>query len=334
MSVGSAVVGQWERARVGETKLHISRVGLGGAPLGNLYNAVSEEQALATVERALQLGFKHIDTAPFYGLGMSEGRVGRALQGHRREEYTLSTKVGRVLVPSEEKEINPSYWVEAPKMKAVFDFSAEGTRKSLERSRKRLKMDKFDVLLLHDCDDYVEDALRYSYPVLSKLRERGEVDAIGAGLNSYSTALRLARREPFDCFLLAGRYTLLEQGAMDEFLPFCHDNKIGVIMGGVFNSGILASDPSEGAKYNYADASPEVLEKTRRIKQVCDAYGIQLLAAALQFVLANPNVTSVIPGCRSPEEVEGNSAALRQRIPSGLWDELKSKRLLREDAPT
>jgi len=320
-------------ARVGETRLVISKTGLGGAPLGNLYNVVSEKQAMATVEKALLLGFKHIDTAPFYGFGISEERIGKALQKHGREEYTLSTKVGRVLVPSDEEAANSSHWAGPPPLKAVFDFTAEGIRESLEGSKERLRTDKFEILFLHDCDDHVEDALRYAYPLLSKMRERDEVKAIGAGLNSYDTALKLIKREQFDCFLLAGRYTLLEQGALDEFLPLCHDNKIGVIIGGPFNSGILASDLSPGAKYDYTDAPPDILDRARRIREVCDRYEVPLRSAALQFVLANQTVTAVIPGCRSPAEVESNGAALRQRIPSGLWQELKERRLIREDAP-
>jgi len=322
------------KARVGDTKVSISRVGLGGGPLGNLYRVVPEKQALATVEEALRLGLDHIDTAPLYGAGTSEERIGAALERHERREYTLSTKVGRVLVPTREPAPDSSYWAGRPKFAVVFDFSEDGIRRSLEGSKKRLRTDRFDLLFLHDCDEYMEDALRHSYPLLLKMKEKNEVAAIGAGLNSYETALKLARRRRFDCFLLAGRYTLLEQGALDEFLPFCHDSKIGVIIGGAFNSGILASGPTKGAKYNYADAPLDVLERARKVKEVCDVYGVKLHAAALQFILANPSVTSVVVGCRSPEEVESNSQAVDERIPRRLWEDLKSMALIREDAPT
>lgn len=322
-----------ERARVGETDLYISRVGLGGGPLGNLYEMVPEERALATVESALQHGFRHVDTAPLYGLGKSEKRIGQVLEKHARGDYTLSTKVGRVLNVTT-RPSGVSQRTREPQVEAVFDFSEDGIRKSIEGSRKRLRTDSFDLLFIHDCDDHVEEALKHSYPVLRGMKEKNGVRAIGAGLNSYATALELARRGPFDCFLLAGRYTLLEQGALSEFLPYCHDHKIGVIAGGVFNSGILASGPARGAKYNYREAPQDIIEKATEIKKVCEEYEVRLPAAALQFVLANPTVTSAVVGCRSPEEVENNSKALTERIPSGFWEELKSRSLVREDAST
>jgi D-threo-aldose 1-dehydrogenase len=323
-----------EKARVGETKLEITRAGLGGAPIGNLYSSVPETQAYATVERALQVGLSHIDTAPLYGLGLSESRIGGVLRRHSREEYTISTKVGRVLIPSEDPQANGPYWSDLPALKAVFDFSAEGVRKSLQGSRERTGLSRFDIVFIHDCDDYVDQALSETYPVLSRLKESGEVAAIGAGLNSFQTALQLARHQQFDCFLLAGRYTLLEQGAMDEFLPFCQDHGVGVIVGGPFNSGILASELTSGSTYDYGATPPSVLEKARRIKAVCEAHSVRLRSAALQFILANPSVTSVVPGCRSPAEVDSAYEALKQSIPRPFWEELKSRGLLREDAPT
>jgi D-threo-aldose 1-dehydrogenase len=328
------MVSYYEKARVGKTELSISRVGLGGAPLGNLRSMISEEQALNTVKSALQHGFCHIDTAPLYGAGTSEERIGTVLGRYDREDYTLSTKVGRVLVPSKKPASESSHLTGGPRFEAVFDFSENGIKKSIEGSKKRLRTDKFDLLFLHDCDDHMDEALQHSYPILQKMKEKNEVGAIGAGLNSYVTALKLARRQPFDCFLLAGRYTLLEQGALDEFIPFCHDNSIGVIVGGVFNSGILASGPTKGAKYNYGDAPRSVLEKVTRINEVCKLHGVELNTVALQFVLANPSVTSVVVGCKSPEEVESNSKALAERIPAEFWNELKSRLLVREDAPT
>jgi aryl-alcohol dehydrogenase-like predicted oxidoreductase len=324
-----------KRERVGQTKLWIARVGLGTAPLGNLYEPVMEEEAISTVRKAVEVGFTHVDTAPFYGFGLSEERVGKALSAVGRDRFTLSTKVGRVLVRSGRTEaMGQSYWAVQSRMTAVFDFSAGGVKKSIEGSRRRLMLDRFEILLLHDCDQHVEQALREAYPVLARMRDSGETDAIGAGLNSHETALKLAREEQFDCFLLAGRYTLLEQGAMDEFLPLCHDERIGVLAGGPFNSGILASDPSPGSRYNYDRVPADVLEKARRIKEVCDRHGVPLRAAALQFILAHPTVTSVIPGCRSRAEVESNRRALDVRIPRALWEDLKGEGLLREDAPT
>ncbi|MDG6982821.1 MAG: aldo/keto reductase [Nitrososphaerota archaeon] len=321
-----------ERVRVGESTARIWRVGLGGAPIGGMYAPVPEAEAFATVRKAMDLGLRHIDTAPYYGMGRSEEVVGAALKGLKRGDYTLSTKVGRVLVP--EGGAVGEEWAESRGLRAVFDFSEEGVRKSVEGSRGRLGVRDFDILFIHDCDGREAEALGHTYPVLERMREHGEVRAVGAGLNSYETALKLARAERFDCFLVAGRYTLLEQGALDEFFPYCKDKKIGVVLGGVFNSGILASGASPGSRYNYSSAPREILAKTGKVKEVCDRFGVSLRSAALQFVLANPDVTSIVVGCRSSSEVEENAAALQQEVPRGLWEGLKAERLLREDAPT
>jgi D-threo-aldose 1-dehydrogenase len=317
------------KARVGGTKLEISRVGFGGGALGYMYEPVPDSVAVATIRKALEVGFNHVDTSPVYGRGTSESRIGEALGGVDRRRFTISTKVGEVLVPSSE----PAKWKGAPRLEAVFDFSRQGVLDSFESSLGRLHMKDVDILLIHDCDDDIPQALRESHPAISKLREAGATKAIGAGLNSYETALKLARKADFDCFLIAGRYTLLEQGALEEFLPYCEDHQIGVIIGGPFNSGILASDLSAGAKYNYRDAPPGILEKARKIKAVCDEHSTPMRAAALQFILANPTVTSTIPGSRSPAEVEENASALGFKIPRDLWNDLKSEELLLEDAP-
>jgi D-threo-aldose 1-dehydrogenase len=317
------------KARVGGTKLEISRVGFGGGALGYMYQPVPDSVAVATIRKALEVGFNHVDTSPVYGRGTSESRIGEALGGVDRRRFTISTKVGEVLVPSSE----PAKWKGAPRLEAVFDFSRQGVLDSFESSLGRLHMKDVDILLIHDCDDDIPQALRESHPAISKLREAGATKAIGAGLNSYETALKLARKADFDCFLIAGRYTLLEQGALEEFLPYCEDHQIGVIIGGPFNSGILASDLSAGAKYNYRDAPPGILEKARKIKAVCDEHSTPMRAAALQFILANPTVTSTIPGSRSPAEVEENASALGFKIPRDLWNDLKSEELLLEDAP-
>jgi D-threo-aldose 1-dehydrogenase len=205
--------------------------------------------------------------------------------------------------------------------------------KSFEDSQKRLQLDSVDILFIHDCDDYIPQALRESQPAVAKLKEKGATKAIGAGLNSYETALKLAKKAEFDCFLIAGRYTLLEQGAIDEFIPFCEDEEIGIIIGGPFNSGILASDLKTRVTYNYESAPPALVEKAQKIKKVCDDHSVPLRAAALQFILANPAVTSVIPGSRSPAEVEDNARSLKVRIPRGVWDDLKAEKLIKEEAP-
>ncbi|MDG7012755.1 MAG: aldo/keto reductase [Nitrososphaerota archaeon] len=322
------------KVRVGESGATVWRVGLGGAPIGGLFSPVPEEEALSTVRAALRLGLRHLDTAPYYGMGLSEERMGKAVRGMRRDEYTISTKVGRVLMPEGEGPQAGAEWSDTRGLTAAFDFSEEGVRRSVEGSRSRLGVWDFDILFIHDCDGREEEAIRRTYPALKKMKEAGEVRAIGAGLNSHETALKLAKAGEFDCFLLAGRYTLLDQGAMDEFFPYCADKRIGVIAGGAFNSGILASGGGPGATYDYVQAPPQVLDRARVIGEACREAQVSMRAAALQFVLANRAVTSLVIGCRSPSEVEQNAQALGERVPRGLWDELKSRGVLREDAPT
>ena len=224
----------------------------------------------------------------------------------------------------------PAGWKGAPKLEAVFDFSTKGIMDSFQSSLQRLRLKSVDILLIHDCDDDIPQALRESQPAIAKLKEAGATKAIGAGLNSYETALKLAKKADFDCFLIAGRYTLLEQGALEEFLPYCDDHQIGVIIGAPFNSGILASDLSANSKYNYEDAPPELLKKARKIKEACDVHSTPLRAAALQFILANPVVTSTIPGCRSPREVEDNAERARVQDTQRICGTTSSRKISSE----
>jgi len=228
----------------------------------------------------------------------------------------------------------PAEFADLPPLAEVFDFSRDGVLRSLESSLQRLKLDRVDILLLHDPDTHYDQAMQEAYPTLRELRSQGVVEAIGAGMNQWEMLLRFAKEGDFDCFLLAGRYTLLEQGALPQFLSYCREKGISVIIGGPYNSGILASDLTEGAKYNYRDAPPEVLAKARRIKTICDQHGVPLKAAALQFVLAHPAVAAVIPGARTPQEVEENFRLLQHPIPAALWQDLKREGLLEATAPT
>jgi D-threo-aldose 1-dehydrogenase len=303
-----------ELRRIGTTDLRVTRLGLGGGPL----RAVTEA-TIATVQRALALGLNYIDTAPLYGLGTSERCVGRAVAGVNRDRYHISTKVGRLLRD------DGRGW--------TFDFSRDGVARSWRSSRERLGLDRVDILFLHDPDDHYPRALREGYPALAELRAQGRVTAIGAGMNQWEMELQFAQDGAFDCFLLAGRYTLLEQTALDAFLPFCQAHDISVIVGGPYNSGILASDLTGGATYNYRVASVEVVAKARRIKAICDAHGVPLKAAALQFVLAHPAVASVIPGTRSPDHLDENYRMIAHPIPAGLWTDLRDAGLLHPDAP-
>ena len=313
------MIGTFPRKRVGRTRLEVPVLGLGCAPLGGLYAPVPEGDALATVRLCLESGVSFFDTAPFYGEGLSERRAGAALTGVPRDEYVLATKVGRLVLPEGG---------------VRFDFSRDGVLRSVEESLGRLGLDRVDVLHIHDADRHYREALEGAFPALAELRRQGVIGAVGAGMNQWEMLADFARDADFDCFLLAGRYTLLEQGALEEFLPLCLEREIGVFLGGVYNSGVLASGAVPGAKYNYADAPPEVLERVRRLQEVCEHHGVPLNVAALQFPLAHPAVTSVVIGARSSAEMGANMGALREPIPAELWAELKAEGLLQEAAPT
>lgn len=319
-----------ERARIGRTDLCVTRLGLGCGPVGN--RARSESEGVETVKKALELGINYLDTAPMYGIGKSERRVGKAIAGRRRDGLVISSKIGRLLkLASQEENILPRGGPSSREW--VFDFSCEAVLQSLDSSLSRLGVESVDILFIHDPDDYYDEAISEAYPKLKELRSQGVVKAIGAGMNQWQMELRFAQAGDFDCFLLAGRYTLLEQGALTDFLPYCEKNGISIIIGGAYNSGILASDLREGARYNYRPAPPEVLEKARRIKVVCDRYDVPLRAVALQFCLAHPAVTSVIAGARCPEQVEDNFQMVKYPIPSALWDELRNEGFIPGDAP-
>jgi D-threo-aldose 1-dehydrogenase len=276
-----------------------SRLGLGCAPLGGLYSAVSEEDARATLDRAWELGLRAFDTAPLYGSGLSEQRVGAALRERPRHQFTLSTKVGRLVRAGE----------------PVFDFSYDGALRSLEESLERLGLDRVDVVLIHDPDDHYEEAVAGAYPAVERLRAEGVVGAIGVGMNQWEIPARFVRETDIDCVLLAGRYTLLDRSGERELLPLCAERNVDVIAAGVFNSGVLAGD----THYDYAPAPPEVLERARRLAETCARHGVPLEAAALQFPLRHPAVTRVLVGCRSAAEVEEDVRLAGLELPSELW---------------
>jgi D-threo-aldose 1-dehydrogenase len=301
-------------------------VALSGAPPStDPHQTTSGDEAVAIIQRSLALGLNYLDTAPLYGVGHSERRYGQALHGRTRDSYVLSTKVGRVLHPGE-----PG----GTQMTWSFDFSRHGVLKSFAESLERLGMDRVDILYIHDPDNHYEQALTQALPVLIELREQGRVKAIGAGMNQWEMELQFAQTGHCDCFLLAGRYTLLDQTALPEFLPYCVEQHISVIAGGPYNSGILAVGPRAGATFNYRAASAEMLDKARRIDAVCARYQVPLKAAALQFILAHPAIASVIPGARSVAEVEDNISMVEWPIPVDLWAALKQAGLIAEAAPT
>jgi D-threo-aldose 1-dehydrogenase len=314
---------------LGRTNVTVPALGLGTAPLGGWPTAVTPEQARSTVDQAWSAGIRYFDTAPFYGHGNSETHLGAVLREHARDGYVLSTKVGRILEPGSP---GPALFQGIPELVPVFDYSVAGIQRSLTDSRERLGIDRLDIVLLHDPDDHHAQAADTGYQALAELREKGEIGAIGVGMNWSEPLARFADEADFDCFLLAGRYTLFEQDAMDELLPRVVDKGMSVIGGGIYNSGLLI-DPSGTATYNYSPAPDDVLAKARAIKDVCAAHSVPLRAAALQFPLGHPAVATVVVGARTPSEVDDTMAMAAVEIPGNLWDDLKERGLMRADAP-
>ncbi len=290
----------------------LGRLGLGTAPLGGLYEAVDEQIARAVVDRAWELGVRTFDTAPHYGSGLAERRLGSALRDRPRDELVVSTKVGRRFRPG------ASEWHGAPALEAYFDFSYDAALRSLDESLERLGLDRVDVALVHDPDDHFDEALAGAYRALARLRDEGVVRAVGVGMNQSELLCRFARETDPDCFLLAGRYTLLDRSGADELLPLCAERGIAVIAGGVFNSGVLAG----GDTYDYKSAPREVLDRVDRLRNACGEWDVPLPAAALQFPLRHPAVATILVGCRTPDEVTEDVRLLEQELPPALWQEL------------
>jgi D-threo-aldose 1-dehydrogenase len=330
------------RRPLGRSGLTVSTLGFGAAPLGDLYGEIDDQTAIDAIVRALELGVSLIDAAPLYGHGLAEHRVGTAIRRFDRSQIEISTKVGRYMDPRRGRGDGSGYHGGQPHA-AVIDYSRDGTLRSVEQSLLRLGTDRIDILLIHDVDVWTHgkdgfdqryrEAMEGAYPALHRLRAEGVVKAIGIGVNEADVCARFARAGDFDAMLLAGRYSLLEQPALDEFLPLALEKGIGVMLGGVFNSGILATGPIPGAKYNYRDAPPEILAKVARIQQVCADHGADLATAALQFALGHPAVSSLVLGATSPQEVARNLAGLTTPIAPTLWSDLKTQGLLRAEAP-
>ena len=335
-----------ERQSVGKLGLEVTRMGFGGAPLGNLFEAIPEEDAADCLAAAYGAGVRYFDTAPLYGFGLSESRYGAHLAG-LRDEIVLSTKVGYSLVARESGDPADGFFVDHPPLKSEFDFSADAVRRSLDESLGRLRSDRIDIVYIHDPDEgislqpgfdpygvsHFREAMEQTYPVLDELRSQGVIGAVGAGMNQWQVLADFARAGDFDCFLLAGRYTLLEQTSLQGLLPLCEEKGVRVVIGGPYNSGILATGAVEGAYYNYAPAPPHVLERVAAIEAVCGRHGVRLPAAALQFPLAHPAVACVIPGGRTRSELEANAGLLEEEIPAGFWSELKEQGLVDPAAP-
>jgi D-threo-aldose 1-dehydrogenase len=334
----------FERTTIGRTGLAPTRLGFGTAEIGGLYRAVTEEAAAEVVAHAWQLGVRYFDTAPLYGYGNAERRLGADLGARPRGEFVVSTKVGRLLVPIDDVAtdadvdrqsgdgVDDASYAGTPPVRVVFDYSFDGVMRSVEDSLRRLGIDRVDILFIHDPDDHWESAIRGAYPALDRLRAEGVVRAIGAGMNQAEMLARFAREGDFDVFLVAGRYTLLDQAALPEFLPLCVAKGIAVVIGGVMNSGILA-DPRTGARFNYAPAPPELIEQAQRIKAVCERHGVPLRAAAIQFPLAHPAVAALVAGVRTVEHLDDYPRLMATPLPEGLWSELRAEGLIDPDAP-
>lgn len=326
-----------ERATLGTTGLRLTRIGFGCAPIGNLLSEVSEGDAHAAIAAAFDDGVRFIDAAPFYGYGLAEERAGRALKGRPRADYVVSTKVGRLIRLGERggAEVfgnNQSFYLANPEMHLEEDYSYDGVMRSLEESLRRWNLDRIDILHIHDPDDHFDEAINGAFRALDKLRSDGTIAAVSAGMNQWEMLSRFMDHGGFDCFLLAGRYSLLDQTALPEFLPKCQERGVDVIVGGVFNSGLLAN-PVRGATFNYVAAPDALIERALRLKAICERHGVSLKAAAIQFPLAHPAVKSILSGVRARAEWDENSVALRTAIPKDLWAELKAEGLLDKDCP-
>lgn len=326
-------------------ELAFTELGFGSAPLGNLYRALDEDTAQETLNAAWDAGIRVFDTAPLYGLGLSETRLNAFLRRKRGEPIVLSTKIGRLMrVCPPDQRTGIGKFFDTPSRREVYDYSYDGVMRSLEFSLERLGVDSIDILLAHDVDIFthgskeasdarIRELMEGGYKAMVELREQGVVKAIGAGINEWQVAETLARAGDFDIFLLAGRYTLLEQEALKSFLPYCEANKIGILLGGPYNSGILATGAKPGAFFNYDPAPPHILDRVALIEQVCHAHKVKLAEAALRFPLGHPCVLSVIPGGQAPHEVTRNAEIMSAKIPAALWADLQSEGLLRQDAP-
>lgn len=331
---------------LGRAGLRVTALGLGLAPLGNLYRPISDEEARGTLDTALELGIRHFDTAPFYGFGLSERRTGDALRG--RSDTIISTKAGRLLEATAESALQAERhgFVSPMPFEPVFDYSHDGILRSYEQSLQRLGLARIDILLLHDIGPQTHGAAHRQklaqlidgggLTALRRLRDERAVSGIGVGVNEVNICLELLELAELDVILLAGRYTLLEQGAVEQLLPKCLAAGVAVVVGGPFNSGILATgaSTSEAAHYNYARPTSAVLQRVRRLETVCAAHHVPLAAAALQFPLAHPAVASVVPGFASAAEVRSGVDHFHTPIPAALWSDLRSERLIDPRAPT
>ena len=333
----------FQQVDIGRTGVQVTSLGLGGGPLSGMtlaegiYSGSSFGTALNIIRKAYDLGIRYFDTAPLYGSGRSEVRYSHVLSTVPRHSFTLSTKVSRRLVPEHPDDLEPYSEDGIPAYTYEFDFTRDGIQQTLESSLERLRLAAVDILYLHDSDfsgQHSDDEFAQGLETLVQLRERGVVKAIGMGMNQWAVTARMVERFDLDLILLAGRYTLLDQSALPEFMPLCAERGVKLAIGGPYNTGILARDLDQPVSFEYQPAAPEIVARARRFKAVCDNHQVELKAAALQFVLAHPVVATAIPGAATETELEENARLVQEEIPAALWDELKAHQLLPADAPT
>src|SRR5215217_6065969 len=319
------------RREIRRTGVHLTTLGFGAAPIAGLYQAVDETTARATIDAAWEGGIRYFDTAPHYGLGLSERRLGEALRDRPRDDVVVSSKVGRLLVPRIPPLARDDDMFDVPgDLTRRRDYSRDGILRSLEATLLRTGLDRVDILYVHDPNDHWQQAVEEAVPALVELRDAGVIGAIGVGMNQSAMLARFIRQTDVDAVMLAGRYTLLEQGAADDLLPAALEQGRSVVAAAVFNSGLLArEDIQETATYNYRQASPDMLGRARLLASVCREHGTTLPAAAIHFPLRHPAVASVVVGMRSPEEVHHNLAAHAGHVPGELWADLEHRGLLR-----
>jgi aryl-alcohol dehydrogenase-like predicted oxidoreductase len=306
--------------RIGRTDVRVSALGLGGTPFGDMYAVVPDETAFATVRAAFDAGVRYFDTAPLYGVGKAERRLGLGIAGLPRDEITISTKVGRLLQDDDGT------------MPPTFEYGPEAVVASLESSLERLGIDRVDIVHVHDPDDHLDEVIDTTLPLLQEMKASGRIGAVSAGMNHAGPLARFVEAGLVECVMVAGRWTLLDQSALRELLPAASSQGVSVIAAGVFNSGVLADPDGPHANYFYATTPADVLAMVRRIRDICGDHGVSLRAAALRFPLTHPAVATVCIGCRSPQEVADNVAALEETVPHELWSALAAAELLAPDA--
>ncbi|MET7704302.1 aldo/keto reductase [Streptomyces sp. NPDC005485] len=323
------------RRKITNTSVELTELGFGASGIGNLYRVTSARDAEAAVDTAWEAGIRSFDTAPHYGLGLSEQRLGAALRGRPREAYVVSSKVGRLLVPNERpRGVDDEGFVVRDDLRRQWDFSRDGVLRSIEGTLERMGLDRLDVVYLHDPDDHWRQAAEEAMPALADLRDQRVIGAIGAGMNQTAMLARFLRETAADIVMLAGRYTLLDQSALDDVLPAAQETGKSVVAVGVFNSGLLSLDrPAEGMKYDYEDAPPDLVARALAIAEICEAHGTTLPAAAIAFPHTHRTIINVTLGMRNPEQVRRNVELHHQHIPEDLWDDLRAQGLIRAGVP-